>query len=127
MKLFSGLLQAPNWNRHFRSSTNSRFPSTVVYAFPHGTQILKFVYLAPIHAFFQCAFEHQVEPDTRAASIAFHERMRYVHFNVFVHDLFKRRFRHGFYDGKRGPEMTCIGKRKLEANLFRDFLRLAPC
>ena len=60
----------------------------------HGGKICLFVYLTPIHALLEILFENKVEPDTGTATIAFHERVGYIHLYVFIYNLVEGCFWH---------------------------------
>lgn len=85
---------------------------TVADALAHCSEVFVLINLTPVHTEFQRALEHEVKPNACASSIAFHKRMCYVHFNVFIHDFVKGRFRHTLNHLERTWEMEAVGKCK---------------
>lgn len=85
---------------------------TVADALAHGSKVFVLINLTPVHTEFQRALEHEVKPNACASSIAFHKKMCYVHFNIFIHDFVKGRLRHTLNHLERTWEMEAVGKCK---------------
>ena len=85
---------------------------TVDDAFTHGFEVSVFVDSTPINTLGQRGFQHQIQPDAGAATVALHEGVRHIHFNIFVDDLIKGGLRHILNVGQNGVEIKGIGKRE---------------
>ena len=85
------------------------------YALRHGLQVFPLSNPAPVDTALVAGFQHEVEPDARAAAIALHERVGHIHFHVFVEDFVEGRFGHTFYLLQLGWQV--LGQAEREAAL----------
>ena len=83
----------------------------------HCVEVVSFVDFAPIDAAFERPLQHEVEPDARGATVAFHKWVGDVHFDVLVDDFVKCRFRHSLDHWKRRSKVLRIGECE---PVFRD-------
>ena len=66
----------------------------------------------PVNALPQSVFQHQVKPYPSGTAVAFTERVRYIHFHIFVCNVFKRIFRHTLYVSQSLRQVLRHGKLK---------------
>ena len=51
----------------------------------HRTHVVMLADLAPVYASAEVLLQYEVEPDTRATAIPFHEWMSYVHLDILFY------------------------------------------